>query len=134
MNDFPEGTKSAFARAVSAEVRATMAAQRVSGRVLALAAGFRSHNYLAMRLRDDAPFTLDDIDAICRHFDEERDAFMQRAYDNHIERLWTESMDARRAAQRLASDPSATTGLTQADYAEVALDGDEEAGASEFDD
>lgn len=53
-----------FARAISAEVRATMARQRVSGAKLAADAGL-SPSYLSKRLRDDLPFTLNDIDAVC---------------------------------------------------------------------
>lgn len=100
MTFFPEGTRTPFARAISAEVRAVMAARRITGRTLAKDAGFASNNYLAIRLRDEKPFTLDDLSLICEYFDEGVTAFVQRAYDNHEERLWNEAGDAADAAQQ----------------------------------
>ena len=104
--DFPDGARSVFARAVSAEVRAAMAVRRMTIRAFATGAGFSSHNYLAIRLRDEKPFTLDDIDMICRYLDEDPVAFMKRAYDLHSEAIWVESMDARKA-RRLWSSTAA---------------------------
>lgn len=66
-------------RTFSRHVRAEMGAMRLSGRAVATKAGM-SHNYLAKRLRDEAPFTLDDIQSIegalgkvllCRDFRQE---------------------------------------------------------------
>lgn len=57
------GSKSSLARAVSAEIRARLAAQRTSGKKLAETVGL-SQNYIAKRLRDEAPFTIDDIELI----------------------------------------------------------------------
>ncbi|HEY0889596.1 MAG TPA: hypothetical protein VGE38_08300 [Nocardioides sp.] len=91
MTDFPAGTRSAFARAVSAEVRALLGAYRLSLRDFASAAGFSSHNYLAIRLRDEKPFTLDDIDLVCAYFEFDASEFLRRCYENHIERLWAEA-------------------------------------------
>ena len=54
-----------FARAVSAEVRAVMARHRVSATLLAGRAKM-SRSYLGKRLRDEVPFTFNDIEAICR--------------------------------------------------------------------
>ena len=59
-HDFEQGTRSAFGRAVAAEVRAILGAERMSGNALAKAIGL-SQNYVAKRLRDEAPFTLDDL-------------------------------------------------------------------------
>lgn len=82
---FPAGTQSPFARAVSAEVRARMAARRMGLRELAMAAGFGpSHNYLAKRLRDAAPLTVDDVDALARFFGETGEEFVARACSNHL--------------------------------------------------
>lgn len=94
---FPSGTGSPFARAVSAEVRARMAARRLGLRELSLAAGFgSSHNYLAKRLRDAAPLTVDDVDAIARYFGETGEAFIARACDNHLAAAVVEMEEARR--------------------------------------
>lgn len=96
MPDFPGGTSSTFARAVSAEVRAAMSARRVTLREVAKAAGFGSHNYLAVRLRDEKPFTLDDIDLICIWLEEDPPVFLGRAWENHWERISYEAENASR--------------------------------------
>jgi len=65
--DVPSGKQPAagpFARAVSAEVRAVMARHRVSATLLAERAGL-SRSYLGKKLRDEAPFTFNDIESIC---------------------------------------------------------------------
>jgi transcriptional regulator with XRE-family HTH domain len=54
----------ALARAVSAEVRAAMGRHRISGMQLASLTG-KSQNYIATRLRDESPFTVNDIQTIC---------------------------------------------------------------------
>ena len=53
-----------LARAVSAEVRAVMARHRVSRALLSERTGMSS-TYLGRRLRDEVPFTIQDIDVIC---------------------------------------------------------------------
>jgi transcriptional regulator with XRE-family HTH domain len=53
-----------FARAISAEFRASMARQRVSGPQLAAKASL-SPSYLSKRLRDEVAFTANDIESIC---------------------------------------------------------------------
>lgn len=53
-----------FARAVSAEIRQSMARQRVSGAQLALKTSL-SQSYVSKRLRDEVPFTANDIEEIC---------------------------------------------------------------------
>lgn len=88
MDTFPEGTQSPLARAVAAEVRGRLAAQRVTLREFAAEAGFNSHNYVAIRLRDEKPFTVDDVERISRYFDEDPVPFLKAAYDNHLERIW----------------------------------------------
>ncbi|KRB73047.1 hypothetical protein ASE01_19930 [Nocardioides sp. Root190] len=94
MPPFPDGTATAFARSVSAEIRAVMAARRITGRELALAAGFKSHNYLAIRLRDEKAFTLDDIELICAYLEEDAHELIRRAHENHMDRLMAEEARA----------------------------------------
>lgn len=53
-----------LAIAFAAEIRAAMGRHRFSGNQLAAATGM-SQNYMAKRLRDEAPFTLNDIEKIC---------------------------------------------------------------------
>ena len=60
----------ALARAVSAEVRAAMGRHRVSGMQLAGLSGM-SQNYIAKRLRDEASFTINDIQNICDALNED---------------------------------------------------------------
>lgn len=112
--DFPAGTRSAFARAISAEVRAVMAARRITLREFAAGAGFASHNYLAIRLRDEKPFTLDDIELVCAYLEEDAPTFIGEAYDHHFDRLWMEARDGQ--ADRRVADPTAGSGafLTKA--------------------
>lgn len=74
----PSGKEAAsgpLARAVSAEVRATMARHRMSGSKLAAKAGM-SQSYISRRLLDDAPFTLNDVEMICRALDESLPEFL----------------------------------------------------------
>lgn len=52
-----------LARAFSAHVREVMDTQGVTTSALAVAAGL-SRNYLGKRLRDEVPFTLNDVEAI----------------------------------------------------------------------
>lgn len=89
METFKTGAKSVLARAVSAELRAYMAARRISGNWLASEAGM-SQNYLATRLRDEKPFTLDDIERITRALDMDIDpqVFIVRAMDRNAEDVW----------------------------------------------
>lgn len=54
-----------LARAVSAEVRAVMARHRVSRALLAERTGLSS-TYLGRRLRDEVPFTFQDVEVICK--------------------------------------------------------------------
>lgn len=54
-----------FARAFSAHVRSVMDAEGVTTSALAVAAGL-SRNYLGKRLRDEVPFTLNDVETISR--------------------------------------------------------------------
>jgi transcriptional regulator with XRE-family HTH domain len=59
----PESGK--FARAISAEIRSAMARQRMSGAQLAIKTD-RSQSYISKRLRDEVPFTANDVEDICQ--------------------------------------------------------------------
>ena len=63
MSAKPTGDPGKLARAVSAEIRAELARQRISGMKLAEMMG-RSQNYLAKRLRDEIPLSLNDVEDI----------------------------------------------------------------------
>ncbi|MHC6592391.1 helix-turn-helix domain-containing protein [Arthrobacter sp. C152] len=54
-----------LARAFSAHVREVMEDARVTTQALAKESGL-SRTYLGKRLRDEVPFTLNDVEAICR--------------------------------------------------------------------
>ncbi|WXW93170.1 helix-turn-helix DNA binding domain [Arthrobacter phage BrayBeast] len=54
----------ALAKALSAEVRATLARQNMTAKDLAAQCGI-SAGYLGKRLRNEAPFNLNDLEAIC---------------------------------------------------------------------
>lgn len=54
-----------LSRAFSSRVRIIMADERVTLTQLAKACGV-SRNYLGKRLRDEAPLTLNDVEAICK--------------------------------------------------------------------
>ncbi|MFT3871578.1 MAG: helix-turn-helix transcriptional regulator [Nocardioides sp.] len=95
---FPSGTQSVLARAISAEIRAVLAARRMSRRELGSKIGL-GNNYLALRLRDAKPLTLDDLELITHYLDEDVDEFVQRAWDTHSERLWVEQGDAIKKAE-----------------------------------
>lgn len=56
---------SPLARAFSRRVRLVMGDQRVTAQALAKTTGI-SRSYLGKRLRDESPFTLNDVEAICR--------------------------------------------------------------------
>jgi hypothetical protein len=58
---------SSLARAVRADIRARLGAERRSGKWLAEQIGL-SQNYVAKRLRDEAPFNLDDLAANAEAF------------------------------------------------------------------
>lgn len=58
-------TPSPFARAFSSRVRIVMADKRVTMQALADATGV-SRTYLGKRLRDEVPFSLNDVEAISR--------------------------------------------------------------------
>lgn len=67
-----------FARAVSEEIRVSMARHRVSGAQLALKAGL-SQSYLSKRLRDEVAFTANDVEAICAVLGEDLLALLSSA-------------------------------------------------------
>jgi Helix-turn-helix. len=78
------GSRSPVSRAVSAEVRAILGAKRLSGKKLAELMDL-SQNYVAKRLRDEAPFTLDDIDLMVDALDLDYSAatLISNAYDRY---------------------------------------------------
>ena len=69
-----------LARAVAAEIRATLARQNMH--IKQLAAGAKiSQGYLGKRLRDEAPLNLNDLQAICDVFDKDVQVFLAAALD-----------------------------------------------------
>lgn len=71
--EVPSGKQPApgvFARALSAEIRLAMFRKRMSGADLARGTG-RSQSYLSKRLRNEATFSLNDVEDICRVLDED---------------------------------------------------------------
>lgn len=62
------GATTPFARAVTAEVRSLMGAHNITGRSLSERIPGRSNNYVAERLRDEKPFSVDDLAAIAAAF------------------------------------------------------------------
>ena len=67
-----------LARAFAAEVRAALARRRITVKKLALDTGL-SPNYMGKRLRDEAPFTLNDVEVICEKLDADSESFRQAA-------------------------------------------------------
>lgn len=66
--NMPTGTQpepGPLSRAFSSRIRIVMAHEMVTKTALAKACGV-SRNYLGKRLRDEAPFTLNDVEAICK--------------------------------------------------------------------
>ena len=64
MPSAPQPKPGKFARAVSAQIRSSMARQRISGAQLAEMIG-RSQSYISKRLRDESSFTANDCESIC---------------------------------------------------------------------
>jgi transcriptional regulator with XRE-family HTH domain len=58
-----------------------MARHRITAKGLAISAGL-SPSYVTKRLRDEAPFTLNDIEAICAALGEDIQAVLQAATDS----------------------------------------------------
>ncbi len=77
----PTGTQpepGPFARAVSDEIRLAMTRRRVSGSELARMTG-RSRSYITKRLRNEAAFTANDCEDICRMLHEDLLKLLHRA-------------------------------------------------------
>ncbi|QIG57708.1 helix-turn-helix DNA binding domain protein [Arthrobacter phage Shoya] len=73
MADVPSGKQSEsgdFACALSAAIRWSMTRQRISGAQLAERTS-RSQSYISKRLRDEVPFTANDIEEICKVLNED---------------------------------------------------------------
>lgn len=64
-----------LARAVSAEVRAILARQRITHAQLAAHTGM-SRSYLGKRLRDETSLTINDVEAICVALGEDLQEFL----------------------------------------------------------
>ena len=101
--DFDTGTSSILGRALTAEIRSRMGAKRISGKKLAELVGV-SQNYLAKRLRDEAPLTLDDVASIAEVLDPTIGAqeFVQVAYDRQHEELWVDVISRSRLEEERA--------------------------------
>lgn len=83
MESMPSGTtpeSGPFARAVSAEVRATLARQNMTVKDLAARCGL-SQGYLGKRLRDAAPLTANDFETICNALDKDILQFITAALE-----------------------------------------------------
>lgn len=74
----PQPKPGPFARAASDEVRLMLTRHRVSGAQLAALTG-RSQSYIAKRLRNEAAFTANDAEDICRVLNEDLLGFLTRA-------------------------------------------------------
>lgn len=70
----------ALARAVSDEVRATLARQNMLIKDLAAQSGI-SPGYLGKRLRNEAPLNLNDLESICETFGKDVLGFMSAAIE-----------------------------------------------------
>lgn len=69
----PSGSQPAsgpFARAIAEAIRVAMTRRRVSGAQLAERTS-RSQTYISKRLRNEVPFTANDIEEICQALDED---------------------------------------------------------------
>jgi len=73
-----------FSRAVAAELRGTMASRtpRINGQDLAEDVTGRSQNYIAIRLRGERPFTLDELDSICTFLRVDSAALIRKVNDS----------------------------------------------------
>ena len=83
MTVMPSGTTPTagpLARAISAEVRATLARQNMTVKDLAAACGL-SQGYLGKRLRDEAPLNANDFESICKVLGREVVQFVQVALE-----------------------------------------------------
>ena len=69
-----------LSRAISEEIRATLARKRLTAKQLALECGM-SPTYMNKRLRDDAPFTLNDLEVIAEKLGGDLDAFRHAAIE-----------------------------------------------------
>ena len=74
-------------RCVAAEIRSQMAARRISGKQLADLIGV-SQNYLATRLRDEKPLSLDDVWSIAEVLGEDVDEFVSDACKRQWDVVW----------------------------------------------
>lgn len=108
---FPTGSESVLARCVTYEVRAQLGKDRMNQREFATRLGFSSHNYISVRLRDEKPFTLDDVDKMCRLWDIDPEEFIQQAVASNLDRVMA---DLHQATD--SSRVTVTTQPLQVDY------------------
>lgn len=109
MTTFPKGTKTVLARCVAAEVRGRIGATRVSGRSVAALIGL-SQNYFAMRLRDEASFSTDDLGRLADYFGVDAHVFVEQAVTHHS--AWiTAELTAAIAAADIEAVASADRGV-----------------------
>jgi len=93
---FESGTRSLVGREVSAEIRARLAAQRISGAKFAAQVSMSQH-YLATRLRDEKPFTLDDLAVIVERLgDDDVWQFVKEASERNGDAVFVASQTARK--------------------------------------
>lgn len=81
--NMPKGSQPvsrAFAKAMAAEVRATLARQNMTVKQLAELCDL-SPSYLGKRLRDESALTLNDLEAICSAVDKDILSFVTAALD-----------------------------------------------------
>lgn len=107
--EFFEGTSSVLGRCVSAHIRAQLGAKRMSGKTLAARIGL-SQNYVATRLRDEKPFTLDDVAEIVAILEPQMgvERFIADAVRDYTERVRGQlESEARRHAESLWGKPDA---------------------------
>ena len=64
-----------LSRAIAAEIRAIMARRRINGTQLSSWSGM-SRGYFGKRMRDSAPFSLNDVEAICKALGEDLTEFL----------------------------------------------------------
>lgn len=67
-----------LAKAFAGEVRAALARRRITAKQLAISTGL-SPTYVNKRLRDEAPFTLNDVEVICEKLDADSEGFRAAA-------------------------------------------------------
>ena len=110
-----------FARAVADALETLIEARGISKRELARMVE-RSNNYIAMRFRHEAAFTLSDIDVICRKLGIEPGSFVA---GDHSRTVTADELAAKRAEMEAAAEPELRAVAQTDDGLPDAQDGDE---------